>query len=124
MHTVPEWLENNGRRAEDVRERNGLVAASNELKLFGTIACNFLSYEKLLLSGVTIICPLRRSLNDFVVISEVAAKHYKVQITEANLCAKKITVTDYVLSSIEKTLFQNPAKNVSRNCRKTKLATR
>ena len=98
-----------GRRADDVTERKGLVAASSELKLFGKIACDFLSCDKHLLSGVTIKLSLRRSPNDFVVISEDAAKHYKVQIIEANLYVRKMTVTDYVLSSIEKTLLKNPA---------------
>ena len=81
-------FDGNGRRADDVTERKVLVAASNELKLFGKIACDFLSCDKHLLSGVTIRFPLRRSPNDFVVISEDAAKHYKFQIIEANLCQK------------------------------------
>ena len=41
-----------GRRADDVTERKGLVAASSELKLFDEISCDFLSRDKLLLSGV------------------------------------------------------------------------
>ena len=81
----PSAIDGNGRRAEDVTERKCFVAATNELKLFGKIACDFLSYDKHLLSGVTIRLSLRRSPNDFVVISEDAAKHYKVQIFEANL---------------------------------------
>ena len=104
----PSAIDGAGRRADDVTERKGLVAASRELKLFGKIACDFLSCDKHLLSGVTIRLSLRRSPNDFVVISEDAAKHYKVQIIEANLYVRKMTVTDYVLSSIEKTLLKNP----------------
>ena len=68
-----------------------------------------MSCDKHLLSGVTIRLSIRRSPNDFVVISEDVAKHYKVQIIEANLYTRKMTVTDYVLSSIEKTLLKNPA---------------
>ena len=64
-----------GTRADDVTERKGLVAASSELKLFAKIACDFLSCDKHLLSGVPIRLSLRRSPN---VISEDAAKHYKV----------------------------------------------
>ena len=105
----PSAIDGAGRRADDVTERKGLVAASSELKLFGKIVCDFLSCDKHLLSGVTIRLSLRRSPNDFVVISEDAAKHYKVQIIEANLYVRKMTVTDYVLSSIEKTLLKNPA---------------
>ena len=105
----PSAIDGNGRRAEDVTERKGLVSASNELKLFGKTACDFLSCDKHLLSGVTIRLSLRRSPKDFVVISEDAAKPYMVQIIEANLHVRKMTVTDYVLSSIEKILLKNPA---------------
>ena len=69
-------IDGNGRRAEEITEHKGLVAALNELKLFGKIACDFLSCDKHLLSGVTIRLSLRRSPNDFVVMSEDAAKHY------------------------------------------------
>ena len=104
----PSTIDGNGRRAEDVTGRKGLVAASNEQKLFGKIACDFLSRDKHLHSGVTIRLSLRRSPNDFVVISEDAAKHYKVQITKANPYVRKMTVTDYVLSSKEKNLVEEP----------------
>ena len=106
----PSAIDGAERRADDVTERKGLlVVASSELKLFGKIVCNFLSCDKHLLSGVTIRLSFRRSPNDFVVISEDAAKHYKIQIIEANLYVRKMTVTDYVRSFIEKTLMKNPA---------------
>ena len=96
-------------RAVDVAERKHLVAAWAELRLFGKIACDFLSCDKHLISGFTARLSLRRSPNDFVVMSEDNGKHYQVQITEANLYVRKMTVTDSVLSSIEKTLLKNPA---------------
>ena len=105
----PSAIDGARRRADDVTERKGLVTAWSELKLFSKIACDFLSCDKHLLSGVTIRLSLIRSPNDFVVISEDAAKHYKVQKIEANLYVRKMNVTDYVLSSIEKTLLKNPA---------------
>ena len=90
----PSAIDGNGRRAEDVTERKGLVAASNQLKLFGKFACGFLSCDKHLLTRMSIRLSIRRSPNDFVVISENAADHYKVQITDANLYVGKMTVTD------------------------------
>ena len=96
-------------RAVDFAERKRLVAASAELRLFGKIACDFLSCDKHLISGVTARLSLRRSPNNFVVMSEDNGKHYQVQITEANLYVRKKTVTDFVLSSIEKTLLKSPA---------------
>ena len=97
-------------RAVDVAERKRLVAASAELRLFGKIACDFLSCDKHLISGVTARLSLRHSPNDFVVISEDNGKHYQVKITEANLYVRKMTVTDFVLSTIEKTLLKSPGK--------------
>ena len=105
----PSAIDGTGRRVEDVTERKRLVAASNELKLFVKIACDFLSCDKHLLSGVTIRLSLRRSPNDCVVIFEDAAKHYKGQINETNLYVRRMIVIDYVLSSIEKILLKNPA---------------
>ena len=54
MKKKPSATDGIGRRAENNTERKSLVAASNELKLFGKIACDFLSCDKHLLSGVTI----------------------------------------------------------------------
>ena len=105
----PSAIDGKGRRAEDVTERKALVAAAIELKLFGKIACKFMSFEKHLLIGVTIRLSLRRSPNDFAVKSEDSAKHYKVSIIEPYFYVRKITVTNYVLSTIEKTLLKVPA---------------
>ena len=80
-------------------------------RLFGKIACDFLSCDKHLISGVTIRLSMRRSPNDLVIMSEHRDKHYRVEITEANLYVRKMTVIDFVLSSIEKTLLKTPAKN-------------
>ena len=95
--------------AEDVAERKRIVAASSEFRLFGKIDCDFLSCDKYLISGVTIRLSLSRSPNDFVIMSEQTNKHYQVQITEANLYVRKMTVTDFVLPSIEKTLLKTHA---------------
>ena len=36
-------------------------------------------------------------------------KHYKINIIEANLYVRKMTVTDHVISAIEKTMLKTPA---------------
>ena len=46
----------------------------------------------------------------FFIISEQPNKHYQVQITETNLYVRKMKVTGFVLSLIEKTLLKTPAK--------------
>ena len=105
----PSGIDGANGRAEDVAERKRIVAASTEFRLFGKTACDFLSCDKHLISGVTIRLSLRQSPNDFVIMSEHRDKHYRNEITEANLYERKMTVTDFVLSSIEKTLLKTPA---------------
>ena len=61
-----------------------------------------------MVSGVTLRISMRRSQDDFAVISEDAAKHYKVKIDEANLFVRKMTVSDNVVGAIEKTLLKTP----------------
>ena len=71
--------------------------------------CFFFTFDKHLLSAVTLSFSYRRSHEDFLIISEDAAKHYKLQILEGNLYVRKMTVTDHVLSAIESTLLKTPA---------------
>ena len=95
-------------RATDVAARKALVADSLECSLLGKPASDILTCDKHLLSGVTLRISFRRSPNDFTVISD-SNKHYRVKIVEANLYVRKMTVTDHVLSAIEKTLLKTPA---------------
>ena len=59
-----------------------------------------------MLSGVTLRLSYKSSHEDFLIIFEDAAKHYKLQILEY---VRKMTVTDHVLSAIESTLLKTPA---------------
>ena len=61
------------------------------------------------MSGVTLRIAFRRSIDDFVIVSDDAAKHYKVKIVEAYLYVRKMTLIDDVVSVIEKTLLTSPA---------------
>ena len=90
-------------------ELKRIVAASSEFRLFGKTACDFLSCDKHLISGVTIRLSLKRSPNDFVIMPEHRAKRYRVEITDANLYMRKMAATDFVQPSIEKTLLKTPA---------------
>ena len=104
----PQKIDGQDDRAEDVTARKALVADSLENYFIGKPARDILTCDKHLLSGVTLRISFRRSSNDFAVISE-ADKHYKVNIIEANLYVRKITIADHVLSAIEKTLLKTPA---------------
>ena len=89
--------------------RQVAVRESEQITLYGKLAVDFFSCEKHLVSGVTLRLYFRRSQDDFVTISETAAKNYKVKIDEANLFVRKMTVSDNVVGAIEKTLLKTPA---------------
>ena len=92
-----------------IAQRELLVRRSIQLTLYGKVAVDFFSCEKHLISGVTMRISFRRSQDDFVIMSEDGAKHYKVKIDEANLFVRKMTVSDNVVGAIEKTLLKTPA---------------
>ena len=77
--------------------------------MYGKIATNFFSCEKHLAIGVTLRISFRQSQDDFTIVSEDGAKHYKIKIDEANLFVRKMTVSDNVVGAIEKTILKTPA---------------
>ena len=85
------------------------VQRSNQVTYYGRLAVDVFSSDKHLLSGVTLRISFRKSPNDFVIISEADDKHYMVRFDEANLYVRKMTVSDSVISAIEKTLLKTPA---------------
>ena len=92
----------------EVNRRKTLVRQSAECTFYGKVAVDFFTCDRHLLSGVTLRISFRRSIDDFVVISDDAGKSYKVKIIEANLYVRKMTLND-VVSAIEKTLLTSPA---------------
>ena len=95
--------------AAEVNRRKTLVRQSAECTFYGKVAVDFFTCDRHLLSGVTLRISFRRSIDDFVTISDDAAKSYKVKIIEANLYVRKMTLNDDVVSAIEKTLLSSPA---------------
>ena len=93
----------------EVNRRKALVRQSAECTFYGKVAVDFFTCDRHLLSGVTLRISFRRSIDDFVVISDDAGKSYKVKIIEANLYVRKMTLNDDVVSAIEKTLLTSPA---------------
>ena len=81
---------------------------SAECTSYGKVAVDNFTCDRHLLSGVTLRIAFRRSIYDFDIISDDAAKHYKVKIVEANLYVRKMTLNDDV-SANEKTLLTSPA---------------
>ena len=75
---------------------------SGELTFFGKVAADVFSRDKHLLSGVTLRTFFVRSKPEFVLIN-------KITITQVNLYARKMTVSEQVFIAIEKTLTKTPA---------------
>ena len=73
------------------------------------ILVDFFTYDRHLMSGVTPRIALWRSIDDFLIMSDAAAKHSKVKIVEANLYKRKMTLNDDVVLAIERTLLTSPA---------------
>ena len=80
-----------------------------ECTFYGKAAVEIFTCDKYLLSGVTLRIAFRRSIDDFVIISDDAATHYKVKIVEAKLYVRKRTLNDEVVSAIDKTFLTSPA---------------
>ena len=86
----------------EVNRRKALVRQSAECTFYGKVAKDFFTCDLHILRGVTLRVSFRRSIDDFVVISDDAGKPYKVKIIEANLYVRKMTLNDDVVSAIEK----------------------
>ena len=73
------------------------------------LAADVSSCDKHLLSGVTLRITFLRSRPNFCLIFDADAKEYKVEISQANLYVRKMTVREGVHSAIETTLVKTPA---------------
>ncbi|XP_075241774.1 uncharacterized protein F54H12.2-like [Convolutriloba macropyga] len=98
-----------GIAASEINRRKALVRGSAECTFYGKVAVDFFTCDRHLLSGVTHRISFRRSIDDFSLISDDAAKYYKIKIKEANLYVRKMILNDDVVSAIEKTLLSSPA---------------
>ena len=64
----------------EIDGRKELVKKSAESAFYGKVAVDFFTCDRHLLSGVTFRIAFRRFIDDFVLMSDDAAKHYKVEI--------------------------------------------
>ena len=74
----------------EVNRGKALVRQSNECTFYGKVAVDFFTCDKNLMKGLPLRVAFRRSIDDFVIMSDDAAKHYKVKIVEVNLYVSKI----------------------------------
>ena len=90
----------------EVNRRKALVRQPAECDFYRKVAVDFFTCHRHLLSGVTLRISFRRSK---MIISDDAAKSYKLKFIEATLYGRKMTLNDDVVSAIEKTLLTSPA---------------
>ena len=76
----------------EVNRMKTLVRQSNECMFYVKAAVNFFTCDRHLLSDVTLLIVFRRSIDDFVIMSDDAAKHYKVKIVETDLYVRIMTL--------------------------------
>ena len=69
----------------EIDRRKELVKKSAECAFYGKVAIDFFTCDRHLLSGVTLRVAFRRSIDHLVIMSVDPAKHYKLEILEANL---------------------------------------
>ena len=113
------WLKCQGYRYEEtpdqvgdgstIRDLNELTRQSAIQTFYGRLSVDFFTCQKLLLPNVSLRIKLVRARDDFVTISDAAGKHYTVEIMNAHLFVRKLTVTDMVFTSIERALLKSPA---------------
>lgn len=90
-------------------ERRDETRGSSEVSFIGKVAADVFKCEKHLLSKVTLRISFLRNRTDYAVIYENDAKEYKIEIMQAYLYVRKMTVTEDVYSAIETTLTKTPA---------------
>ena len=65
---------------EEVNRRKALVGQSAECTFYGKVAVDFFTCDRHLLSGVTLRIAFIRSIDDFVILADDDAKHYKIKM--------------------------------------------
>jgi hypothetical protein len=93
----------------DISGREETTRLSETIHLYGRLSVDFFTCEKLLVPNVALRIKLVRAHNDFIVMSDDAAKHYTVRVQDANLYVRKMTVSDPVLAAVERALLKTPA---------------
>ena len=81
-----------------MRKRSAVVT------FIGKVAADIFSCEKHLISGVTLRVSFLRNRPEFCLIYDDESKDYKIEISQANLYVRKMTVSEIVYSAIESTL--------------------
>ena len=88
--------------------RTAETRESAEISFIGRIASDFFSCDKHLISGVTLRISFLRNRPEYALIYDDETKDYKIEILQANLYVRKMTVSDQRLLSYWDYINQNP----------------
>ena len=91
-------------------KREAETRTSATVTFIGRVASDFFSWEKHLVSGVGLRISFLRTRPKFCLIFDDAREDYKVNITQANLYVRKMTLTENAYSAIETTLAKATAR--------------
>ena len=84
--------------------RTAETRESAEMSFIRRFASDFFPCDRYLISGVTLIISFLRNRPEYALIYDDETKDSKIQILQANLYVRKMTVGDNVYSAIETTL--------------------
>ena len=86
------WGEPGNAKTAEMNRRKLLVRQSPDCIFYSKFVVDFFTCDRHLLSGITLCIAIRRSIEEFVIMSDDAAKQYEVKIVEANLYVRKMNL--------------------------------
>ena len=89
-------------------ERQNETKRSAVVNFIGKVAADILSCEKHLISGLLLRVSFLRKPPEFCLIYDDESKDYRTELPQANLYARKKTVSGKIYSAIESTLKKTP----------------
>ena len=102
--------------ADDADANTGLKARytftkqSNTVDMMGPIHSDIFLPRPFILNGVNLRLKLNRAKNSFCLVSSAPGANFKVDITEAILCIRKVKVSSSITLGHSAALKQSPAK--------------
>jgi hypothetical protein len=92
--------------------RKEITKKSAIIHLYGKLAVDICSCEKLLLPNIEVRIVLFRSQPNFCLIGDDATKGYRVKINTASLLVRKMSVASSIYNSLKRAHEKNPARYV------------
>ena len=92
-----------------LKQREDFFSESKVVDLIGKIHSDIFNQGKLILNGLTLKVTLLRNKPEFMLLSPVDNANYKVVITEAIMCLRKVQLTPHKFEEIQRRLEKEQA---------------